>query len=414
MPIAFTRRDFLKTSLSTASALSLAPLVVAEKPPRKKLRVAGITTVYRENSHSDVILGKLLEGYAQNGGPGPDLELVSLYVDQFPEGEYSRGLALKHGFLLAGSIDDAITLGTKKVAVDGVLSIGEHGQYGHHPVTKQRLYPRKRFFDEIVAALKRGGKMVPLFNDKHLAYDTKDAMDMYRTTQKLGIPFMAGSSVPVAWRIPKFVPPRDCEVEGAIVLGYGGRESYGFHTLEALQCLLEHRRGGETGVAAVRAVEGREILKTEKDGYWSQELFDSAYGSPAPDLSDDRLAKSAFYLIDYRDGLKATVAMLKLDGFSRRTCRLKLKGVDQLVGTRFTAHHHKPYRHFEWLVRALEEFIHTGKPCYPVERTVLTTGMINAAMLSLARGSERIPTPELDVRYAASDWPYAPGQPPTA
>jgi hypothetical protein len=59
-------------------------------PPPKK--VAAIVTEYRHNSHADVIVGKILEGYNQDGGPGPDLLLMSMYVDQFPEGDLSRKL----------------------------------------------------------------------------------------------------------------------------------------------------------------------------------------------------------------------------------------------------------------------------------------------------------------------------------
>src|SRR5437016_481857 len=94
---------------------------------RKK--VAGVVTVYRKGSHADVILGKILEGYNQDGGPGPDLRLVSLYVDQKPKGDLSEELAKKHGFRLCGTIEEALTLGGKELAVDGVISVGEHGDY---------------------------------------------------------------------------------------------------------------------------------------------------------------------------------------------------------------------------------------------------------------------------------------------
>ena len=113
---------------------------------RKK--VAAIVTEYRKNSHADLIVGKILEGYLHDGGAGPNLELVSLYVDQFPEKDLSRGLAEKHGFKIQDSIAAAITRGGDRLAIDGVLCIGEHGKYPTND-KGQLLYPRRRFFEEV-------------------------------------------------------------------------------------------------------------------------------------------------------------------------------------------------------------------------------------------------------------------------
>src|SRR5439155_6342054 len=94
-----------------------------------KKKVAAIVTEYRLHSHADVILGKILEGFNYDGGAGPNLQLVSMYVDQFPKGDMSRDLARKYGFKIYPSIEGALTLGSPELAVGGVLSIGEHGQY---------------------------------------------------------------------------------------------------------------------------------------------------------------------------------------------------------------------------------------------------------------------------------------------
>ena len=171
-----TRRDLLRSGLTTSLAAwscgsGLSPFASAAKcVSREKLPVAGVVTVYHRNSHADVILGKILEGFQQDGGAGPDLKLVSLYVDQIPDGDLSRELAQKHEFRLARTIDEAVTLGTDAVQVSGVLSIGEHGNYPRTPDTQQDMYPRRRFFDEIMAAFRRCGQVVPVFNDKHLAW----------------------------------------------------------------------------------------------------------------------------------------------------------------------------------------------------------------------------------------------------
>ncbi|MFN8705207.1 MAG: hypothetical protein ACK50J_00885, partial [Planctomyces sp.] len=179
----------------------------------RPLPVAAVVTEYRPDSHADVILGKILEGYDQKRGPGPALKLVSIFTDQVPEGDLSRALAEKYGFRIAKTIDEALTLGTNRLQVSGVLSIGEHGEYPLTPQTKQRMYPRKRFFDEITKTFERVGQVVPVFNDKHLAWSFADARLMYDTSQSMKFPLLAGSSLPVAWRRPALELPRGCRIE---------------------------------------------------------------------------------------------------------------------------------------------------------------------------------------------------------
>src|SRR5262245_45877547 len=119
-----------------------------------KKDVAAVVTEYRRHSHADVILGKILEGFLHDGGAGPELRLVSLYVDQFPDGDMSRALAKKHGFTIHDGIEDALTRGRSAIAVDGVLCIGEHGKYPDN-AKGQKLYPRRRFFEEVTNAFVR-------------------------------------------------------------------------------------------------------------------------------------------------------------------------------------------------------------------------------------------------------------------
>ena len=411
-----TRRQFLRRTAGALSAGSLAPaaLLAGAPPRRERLPVAAIVTVYRPNSHADVIVGKILEGFDQMGGAGPDLRLVSLFIDQVPQGDMSRDLAKKHGFRLAKTIEEAITLGGDKVAVAGVLSIGEHGDYPFTKDTNQHMYPRRRFFDGIAATFRKHRRVVPLFNDKHLAYAWNDAKHMFDVARELRIPFLAGSSLPVAWRVPGLTLPRGCALSEALALGYGGLESYGFHALETLQCMVERRKGGETGVAAVQAVRGDEIGAAEKAGRWSRELLNAAAATvPAPPKGRPKeLAKNAvFYLVEYRDGLKAAVAMNT--GFGGEFAFAgKLRGQAQPQATWFRLQEGRPFGHFAHLLRAIDHTIHMGRPAYPVERTLLATGVLDAVMHSLAEGGRLIKTPDLAITYEPTDWPFAQGMPP--
>ncbi|MEZ5364769.1 MAG: hypothetical protein R2748_21135 [Bryobacterales bacterium] len=405
------RRDFLKTSLMAAGSAAL-PAAYDERPT-----VAAIITEYRYLSHADVIVTKLMEGYEHDGGPGPKLRLAAMYVDQFHDNDMARDLARKHSIPIFDSIEGAITMGTQGVAVDGVLSIGEHGQYPWTKDTNQHMYPRRRFFDGIAATFQKYDKVVPVFNDKHLAYNWPDAKYMYDLARATEIPLMAGSSIPVAWRIPPLQLPRGCEIEEAIGLGYGGLEAYGFHTLEGMQCQVERRKGYETGVEAVETFQGRAAIEdAERRGVWSRELLEAALeaapdrlpGRPTPEDYDDK--NYAVYRIYYRDGLKASIVIAS-QAVSTFGFACKLKGESKPRATAFELQRGTPYRHFGYLIDAVEPMIRTGKPSYPVERTLLTGGVLDAAMRSLAAGGERIETPYLDIAYEPADWPFAPGVP---
>jgi hypothetical protein len=408
------RRDLLKSCFAGAVASTVSrpfTCIAAEKAePRRKLPVAAVVSVYTPSSHADVIVGKILEGYQQDGGAGPDLEVVSVFTDQVPAQDMSREKAAKHGFRISPTIHDALTLGSGTLQVAGVLCIGEHGDYPKTPDTEQRMYPRRRFFDDVVAVFRECGQVVPVFNDKHLGYRWEDASAMVETARQLKIPFLAGSSLPVAWRMPPFELARDSELETALTIGYGGFEDYGFHALEAHQCLLERRRGGETGIAAVRALRGNRIRTSELAGDWSTELFAAARrqmpGNPEDTKAWNPGPDSAVYLLEHRDGLRSAVVIA--NGLAGHfSTALRIKGSQQPVGTWFKLQEGPPYGHFAYLLRAINETILTGKSPWPVERTLLTTGILDRVMQSLADGGQRYETPELSINYSAVDWPFA-------
>jgi hypothetical protein len=379
-------------------------------------RVAAIVTEYRRHSHADVIVGKILEGYNHDGRDRPRMRLVSMYVDQFPGGDMSRDLSRKHRFTIYDTIEGALTLGRGQLNVDGVLCIGEHGKYPTN-ARGQILYPRRRFFETVAAVFARSRHAVPVFNDKHLAATWADARWMYDRARALFVPFMAGSSIPVTWRRPPLRLPRNCALVEAVQIGYGPLEGYGFHALEGLQCLAERRRGGETGVRAVQCVQGEEMWRTLDKGVWSRRLLEAALARvPAHAQGDYRTLTSrardaGVFLIEYRDGFKAAVAMMNgwvHEGDGGAFCFAgQVRGQDKPVATHFYLQQPDPFAHFAHLVRAIDHMMRTGHPAYPVERTLLTTGILDVVMISRAEKNRRVETPHLDIHYQPTDWPFA-------
>jgi hypothetical protein len=363
-------------------------------------RVAAIVTTYFPGSHADVIVTRLLAGYALYGIPmEPRLEVVSLYFDQVAANDIGRDLAARHGVPIFETIGEALAVGGHGVNIDGVVVVGEHG---HYPVNEyeQTLYPRRRLFDAVVAAMVGAGRMVPIFSDKHLSWSFAHARRMVDTAARLGIPFLAGSSLPLAWRRPALAWPLGGVVTEALVLGYSGLDSYGFHALETLQCMVERRAGGETGVRTVQCLAGEAVWQAGAEGRWSEALCDAALAAIGGGTRDDirqHAAEPAVFLIEYRDGLRATVLMLdkaiatfafaaRRDG-ALDACEFFLQGA--------------PHGHFTFLVRQIESLVLTRQPPYPIERTLLTTGILEAALHSRQQGQAVLETPELDIHYHA-------------
>ncbi|MCE9566264.1 MAG: hypothetical protein K8U57_29935 [Planctomycetes bacterium] len=401
-------------------------------PPKK---VAAVVTEYRKWSHADVIIRNILNGYPD--GTKPELELVSMYTDQVPKNDMSRDLEKKHGFKIYETIADCLTLGGKTLAVDGVLSIGEHGNYPNN-AKGQTLYPRRRFFEEITAVFEKSGKSVPVFNDKHLAVTWEDAKWMYDRSRKLMFPFLAGSSLPVTWRKPNLVLPKGSELTGAVQIGYASLEAYGFHALEALQCMVERRSGGETGVKAVTCHFGGEIMAAFEGRIWGlggpagrylrrEAMWESFDKQPwaAPlleaalkmvtDHSPGELRRvaatakdSGVLEIEYRDGFRAFVVIPngwihEGDGGAFYFAGQR-KNVEKPDVCHFYLQQLDPFAHFAELTHAIESMIRTGHAPYPVERTLLTTGILDAVMTSHHEQGKRIETPQLDIKYTASEW----------
>jgi hypothetical protein len=188
--------------------------------------------------------------------------------------------------------------------------------------------------------------------------------------------------------------------------------------LEGLQCLAERRRGGESGVASVQCIEGDAVWQARDDGRIDAALFEACLARQEhPWRSKKRLeevVKAVAFLIEYRDGFRA--AMLHGNGgnFINWIAGWREAGREDLPATLFWTQEARPLGHFGFLVQGIEQMIFTGRPTWPVERTLLTTGILAAGFQSLHQGGKRIETPHLAIAYQPTfTWTDPPAPPPS-
>jgi len=379
-------------------------------------RIAIVTTVYRYLSHAQHIGDRFLVGYPRGGKwHKPDMKVVSLYVDQKPSGDQSAARAKEFDFTVYPTIAEALRCGGDRLAVDAVLLIGEHGDYPRND-KGQVLYPRHEFFKQIVDVFEKDGRAAAVYNDKHLSYSFEKAKWMVDAAKRLKSPLLAGSSLPVTWRLPDIELPLDCEIESALMVGEGESDPMDYHALEAMQCMLERRKGGETGVKAVQMIEGDAVWQAGQEGRWSKELLTAALSrSDTPQgltIADGRtqdlvgsgelaklVKKPAAYFIEYRDGLQA--ALLMLTGAVKDfnfAARVRGHGVQS---TQFFLSPEPNVTYSACLVSKIEEMFETGRAPYPAERTMLVSGVLESCLTSRLEGQKRLETPHLDVKYRA-------------
>lgn len=378
-------------------------------------RVAVVTTVWYHNSHADMIAGRLLESDTLDGKGGyPKLKLASLYTDQVPANDKSRKLAAQHGFPIYGTIEQALTLGSDKLAVDGVMLIAEHGKYPDS-ATGSTQFPKRPFFEKIAAVFEKSGKSVPVFCDKHIADNWQDIDWLVSTAKRLKVPLMAGSSLPILWRRPEADTERGRPLKEIVATSYHRLDAYGFHALEALQCLAERRKGDECGITRVQCLEGDAVWKAGEEGRFSMALLEQAAARfsflpiPAGKKVRDVVKKPIAFLLEYGDAFKATV--VTLDGSHSDWAAAWSYSDGTTQSTLFWTQEARPFMHFAFLTRGIEQFITSGRSPWPVERTILTSGALDSLLVSKQRGGAVVETPHLKLPYK-SDWNWKPPPPP--
>jgi hypothetical protein len=393
------RRDFLVSA-------AVVPLVSGQSG---KKRIACISSTYHVRSHSDNFMTRFFEGYwIDEKYYEPAFEVASLWMDQVHPGDIGVRLANAYGARVTKTIADALTLGTGKLAVDGVVIVCEHGNYPHNE-KQQQLYPRFEFFEQVVKVFKDSGRSCPVFTDKHLSYDWKKAKQMYDWSKELKFPLMAGSSVPVTFRRPEYDPPLGTEMESALSVGGGWVADGGiFHILETLQSFVERRKGAETGVTAVQMLKNDEVWKAAQQGLWRRDLLDAALARRGkfPSQKRPEEMRAVLGVVEYRDGFRGSV--LALDAVPEYLVAVKPKGKSPEATLCYVPGENS--NNFSMLVHGITQMIATGKPAIPVERTLLVSGTLAQLMDSGHQNGKRLETPELKVAYKApaKGW-YAPG-----
>ena len=391
-------------------------------------KLAVIATVWRPLSHTDVIVSRWLQPVATDpqfgwpvGGDEPRTQIASLYLAQ----RHREGRDIDIGWDKAArfevpiypTIREALTLGGDELAVDGVILIGEHGDY---PTNQwhQKMYPRREMFDEIVAVFRESGRSVPVFNDKHFSYDLDDAHYLVDTARAMNFPLMAGSSISLAGTLEPWTLPDNAELRAGAGLFFRGADINGYHSIQWLQSLVARRAGGESGIQSVTAYVGESFERAFVDKKWSHPLMMEAInrtGKIAParyqnaflhlDYDAKPLPLPAAYQFEHLDGLQTTYFVCD-EQPAEYTLAVEAKN-GAIHGARNFVEGIKSEQfcpHFAMLCAAIENFLLGGATPYPVEHEMLCTLATRAACRALCQPEQRLETPELHIAYDLNAW----------
>jgi len=380
-------------------------------------RMAIVTTEWRYHCHAWHMAERFLVGYPTQGHwHEPKLEVVSAYVDQFPEKDLSRQRSEEFGFPIYDSVAEALRCGGSELAVDAVLLIGEHGDYPKNEFG-QTQYPRYELFKQITDVYRADGRSAPVFNDKHLSWKWDWAREMVDLSEELGFALAAGSSLPGTWRMPSIEMPANAPVEEMMSVAIGSMDSYDFHALETIQCMAERRQGGETGVTAVQGLQGDAVWQAMAAGDWSKGGWDASlfeaclsrsqtlvqpesysHRYPTQKQIQEWVKEPVAYRIEYVDGTRAT--MLLMNGLvGDFTFAARIGGQSAPLSTLFYLPPVPNVMYSAELMAKAEATFMTGKSPCPIERTLLTSGLTEACVQSASTNQQRMETPHLHITY---------------
>ncbi len=395
-----------RTFLNTASAVPMAGLPNRTRPGAKRLAI--LASRWTPGSPARQVADRFLIGYPREGRwRRPAMDVVSLYVDQTPDVDQSRARAAEFGFRIYPSVAETLRCGRDRLAVDGVLMLaGQGADSSPRPSGSDLLEPMVRVFEE-------DHRAVPVYWDEPMGL--AQARKMVEASRQLGFPVLGGSSLPMTWRLPPLELPTGCRVEQALMVGIGSRRSDRYRAIETLQAMVERRRGGETGVRSVQAVAGEAVWRAGSSGRWSRELLeaavarsDSLQGKTLEDGRPRDLVKSGELprlvehpeacLVDYSDGLRATVLMLN-GAVGDFTFAARLLDVSEVASTHFLLPPEPNRAGSVCLAARIEDLIQSGRSPIRPERAWIAAGILDRWMKSQKKGGLTLETPELTLEY---------------
>lgn len=378
----------------------------AELRQERKPRIAVLATFWgATRSHADWLVNKLIDGYWWQGAYTPSrVEIVSLYLHQHDTSQLGQKVAKAKGIPVYKTPGEALMLGGKELAVDGVVIVAEHGAYptdlkGHW------LLPRWWIYNQMIRVFEQSKRSVPVFNDKHFSFNWDESKWMFDKSRELGFPLSGGSLLPVYYRKPEIELDNNTPVKNSIVVGAAPDEGAIFHCIELLQAFVERRRGGETGVRSVQSIRGPEAMKWIENNPWSVKLLNSV----ATHLSlkqghFQEPARTNICVVEYYDGTKAAIIGSQRSDW---TYAGEIEGRNEPVVVSLLGfpgpfdQYHASNAQPHWIT----EMMVTQKEPFNAERLLLSTGITNFYMESNWQDGKYMPvgrrmeTPFMKISY---------------
>ena len=408
-----TRREMLATTgmAGLAALTGIAPEALAQAPPRRP-RIACLVSFWGlPTSHADWIVNKLLDGYWWQGAHTPSrVDVVSVYIHQFDTSLLAQKICKAKNIPIFKTVGEAVSLGGKDLAVDGVVIVAEHGNYptdlkGHW------LLPRWWIYQQVIRVFEQSKRSVPVFNDKHLSYNWDDAKWMFDKSRELNFPLTGGSSIPSYFRKPEIELAPDTPIRNSIVVGSCPDEGAMSHCVDVLQAFVDRRKGGETGVKSVQSIRGPETWKWVESTPWANTLLEAVrkqFALKPGHFEESR--RSNVCIVEYNDGTNAAVISGEGVGW---TYAGDIAGqpdptiVSMLGWPGPISQYHAANAHEHWLI----EMMLTRKEPYNAERLLLSTGIVNHYMDSnwengrYSAVGRRIATPYMNMTYRSTHGP---------
>ena len=406
-----TRRQMLTTTGMAGVAALTGGTADAARQTTAKTRIACLATYWgATRSHADWIVTKLIDGYWWKGAHTPSrVEVVSVYLNQRETSGLGQKVCQSKGIPIFDTVGDALTMGGKTLAVDGVVIVGEHGNY---PISLkgQWLLPRCWMYQQVVKVFEQSGRSVPVFNDKHLSYDWDEAKWMFDKSRELKFALTGGSSIPVYFRQPEIELELETPIKHSVVVGGASDEGALFHCVDVLQAFVERRKGGETGVASVQSIRGPETWAWTNRNPWAGALLETVrtrLGLKPAHFQE--ITAPNVCIVEYRDGTRAAIYNARQAWtYAGDIAGQPEPTVVQMPGfpgpfDQYHASNEQPH----WIVETMV----TGTEPFEAERLLLSTGITTQAMESNWQNGRYLPvgrrveTPFMDVRYRSTRGP---------